>query len=271
MHLSQYSKNMFMLIDSHAHLTSSLIKDSVEAILQRAKASAVGAIINICTDEESLEKGLALAEHFDWVFNAAATTPHDVESWGEAFFPRVEASAQKGKLVAIGETGLDYFYEHASRALQKASMIQHLALAKKLHLPVVFHCRDAFEDLFAIADEHFKGGRALMHCFTGNEKEASAAIERGWSISFSGILTYKKSEELRKTAKQVPISHILLETDTPYLAPQSRRGSPNEPAYLVETAHKLAEIKKISFEEVAQQTSLNAIKFFSLAKLKLKV
>ena len=173
-----------MFCDSHAHLTCDSVFEEVPDILKRAKDTKVETIVNICTDKGSLERGLKLAEDVKWVYNVGATTPHDVEKEGGLYFHLFEEAARQGKFVAIGETGLDYHYEHSPKPLQQAFLIRYFQLASDCGLPVVIHCRDAFEDLFAIADEHFKKGPLVLHCFTGTLKEAEKAIERSWLISF---------------------------------------------------------------------------------------
>lgn len=253
-----------MFIDSHAHLTSSEMLADVQEVLARAKAAKVTKIINICTDQATLEKGLALKEQYDWVYNTAATTPHDVEKEGESFFPLVAKCAKEKKLVAIGETGLDYHYEHSPKKMQQKFLERYLQLALDCNLPVVIHCRDAFADLFSIADALYKKERLLLHCFTGTLEEAKDAVKRGWSISFSGIVTFKKSESLREVARHIPLEHILIETDAPYLAPQSQRGKRNEPSFLPETAALLASLRNIPLAAFAEATSKNAARFFSL-------
>lgn len=247
-------------IDSHAHLTSPAVLGQLEELLARAREQGVGKIVNICTDAASLKEGLALAERCPWVFNTAATTPHDVLEEGESFFPEVEAVLDK--LVAIGETGLDYHYEHAPREVQKKFLLRYFALAIRSKLPLVIHCREAFADLFAFADAEYKGFKAVLHCFTGTLEEAKQVLDRGWLISFSGIITFKKSQALREVVKYAPLDRILIETDTPFLAPQSKRGKQNEPSFLPETAAILAELKGVSLEEVAKATSASAEHFF---------
>ena len=255
-----------MYIDSHAHLTVPSIVDQAEEILERADQKQVSKIVNICIDSSSLGQGLLLSQRHPWVYNAAATTPHDVAREGDAFFPVVREAAKKGQLVAIGETGLDYHYEHSPRDKQKEFLIQYFALAIEAKLPVIFHCRDAFEDLFALADSYYKGQPAVLHCFTGTLDEAKKCLNRDWYISMSGIVTFKKSERLREIAAYVPLDRLLIETDTPYLAPQSKRGKQNEPSYIDETAKVLAEVKKVGLEELALATSENAESFFSFPK-----
>ncbi len=250
------------MIDTHAHLTSPSVLEMVNELLERAKVSGVEKIVNICTDQPSLEKGLQLRERYPWIFNAAATTPHDVVKEGEVFFPFVEQEAKKGGLIAIGETGLDYFYEHSPKEIQKKFLTRYFELALQVKLPIIFHCRNAFADLFAQADQEYKNAPAILHCFTGSVEEARSVLNRGWYLSFSGIVTYKKSESLREVARYVPLDRILIETDTPYLAPQSQRGKQNEPAFIVETAEMVAREKNISFAECVAASSNNACNIF---------
>ena len=253
-----------MFIDSHAHLTSPQVVDHVEEMLQRAQQNKVEKIVNICTDEETLKKGLLLSERHPWVFNAAATTPHDVAKEGDSFFPIVEQHVKE--LVALGETGLDYHYQHSPQEVQKKFLQKYFELAKKVKLPLIFHCRDAFSDLFEMADVSYSGLPAVLHCFTGTVEEAKKCLARGWLISFSGIITFKKSEALREVVAYVPLDRMVIETDTPYLAPQSKRGKLNEPGYVGEVAAAIAHVKHISVEEVAKATSFNASQFFSFPK-----
>ncbi|MEC7840529.1 MAG: TatD family hydrolase [Chlamydiota bacterium] len=255
-------------LDSHAHLTSDAVFEKVDTILDNAKEVGVTKIVNICTDLVTLERGLKLAKKYPWVYNTASTTPHDVDKEGETVFPVVEKHARAGDLCAIGETGLDYYYDHSKPETQQLYLRKYLRLALECNLPVVIHCREAFQDFFTILDEEYiVNGRhapGVLHCFTGTLDEAKEVIKRGWFLSLSGIVTFKKSEELREVAKIVPLEQLLIETDTPYLAPQSKRGKPNEPAYVAETATKIAEVKGISIEELAKQTKLNAEKLFKI-------
>ncbi len=251
-----------MLIDSHAHLTSSQVIDHIDSLLQRAAQAGVTKIVNICTDAVTLREGIALKQRFPWIYNSAATTPHDVEAEGESFFPIVELAAKEKQLIALGETGLDYFYEHSNRTLQQTFLLNYFDLARRTHLPLIFHCREAFADLFALADAHYQGFSGLLHCFTGSIDEAKGVIDRGWYLSISGIVTFKKSEALREVVKYVPLDRLLIETDTPYLAPQSKRGHLNEPGFIVETAQCIAQVLGTSIEEVTEATAVNAERFF---------
>ncbi|MCB1112887.1 MAG: TatD family hydrolase [Chlamydiales bacterium] len=254
--------------DSHAHLTSRPVHAKIEQVLENAQSAGVDTIINICTDAESLEWGLDLAKKYPWIHNTGSTTPHDVDKEGEELFPLFEKHARAGDLVAIGETGLDYFYHHSQPETQQRFLRRYLHLALECSLPVVIHCRDAFSDFFHILDDVYlvNGSHApgVLHCFTGTVEEAQEVIARGWYLSLSGIVTFKKSDILREVAKITPLDQLLIETDTPYLAPQTHRGKPNEPAYIAETAACIAEVRGISVEELAKATSANAYKLFKL-------
>jgi TatD DNase family protein len=257
-----------MYIDSHAHLTSKQLLDHVDAIASRAKEHGIEAIVNICTDKDSLEHGLELSKRYDFIYNAAATTPHDVEKEGELYFDLMAEAALSKKLVAVGETGLDYFYNHSPKELQAHFLRKYFALALEADLPVVIHCREAFADFFALMDTCYKKNGlyapGVLHCFTGTLEEALELVKRGWYISFSGIITFKKSTELRNVVAHVPLEHILVETDSPYLAPQKYRGMVNEPAYVSEVVQTIAEVKGLSIQAVAKQTAANAKTLFRL-------
>lgn len=253
-------------IDSHAHLSSEELFPQVEGLLERAKHAQVKAIINICTDLLSLEKGFSL--NCPWVYHTGATTPHDVDKWGAEHFPFFAKFAEEKRLVAIGETGLDYYYAHSDKENQKKFFIDYLHLALKHELPLVIHCREAFKDLFEILDAEYllkPGARSvILHCFTGSLEEAKEALKRGCYISFSGIVTFKKSMALRETAAFIPLERLLIETDSPYLAPQSHRGQVNEPAFVPEVAQMIAETKDVPLEIVAQMTYKNAKTIFKI-------
>jgi TatD DNase family protein len=253
-----------MLIDSHAHLGYDSLYDNIDTIMQRAFAEEVLAIINICTDEITAQRGLALQQKYPCIYNVGSTTPHDTEKLGEKDFAMFSNLARQKKLVAIGETGLDYFYDYSPKKTQQKWLTQYLELAVETNLPVVIHCRDAFSDLFAITENSYKERPLLLHCFTGTISEAKQALDRGWMISFSGIVTFKKSTQLQEAAAYVPMSHLVVETDSPYLAPQSKRGQTNEPSFLKETAKFVADLKKVDFANFCHTTRANTKKFFHI-------
>lgn len=253
--------------DSHAHLTGDGVFEQVNSLLARAQAAEVGKIVNICTDSLSLKRGIELSQRYPWVYQVASTTPHDVEEMGELDFEFIAQHARRGQLKAIGETGLDYYYPDANPMLQKQFLRRYLHLALECHLPVVIHCREAFADFFEILDAEYivngKHAPGVLHCFTGTMSEAEEVLKRGWMLSMSGIVTFKKSTALQQVAKEVPLSQLLIETDTPYLAPQNHRGKQNEPAFVVETAAFIAALKQLDVEEVKLATSLNASQLFN--------
>lgn len=256
---------LMQYIDSHAHLSDPAVLPHIARIMESADAAGVSKVVNICTSVAALEEGLLLAKRYPGVYNAAATPPHDVgEGKDDAFFVFAKA-AQEQKLVAIGETGLDYFYKELDPQLQKEFLIRYLHLAHATQLPVIFHCREAFHDLFAIADlEYPQKSPAIVHCFTGSLQEAEQVFARGWYLSFSGIATFKKSEDLREVARMAPLDQLLIETDTPFLAPQSHRGKMNEPAFVVEIAACIAKARDMALEDVAKATSENAKRVFGI-------
>jgi len=256
------------LIDSHAHLSRSEFLPDIDALLLRAQQAGIETIINICTSIETLSEGLVLAERYPWVYNTASTTPHDVEKEGESAFAFIAEQARMKRLVAIGETGLDYYYQHSVREIQKDFLRRYLHLALECQLPVVIHCREAFKDFFEIIDAEYvidqKHAPGVLHCFTGTIQEAEEILKRGWFLSLSGIVTFKKSSELQEVAKAVPLDQLLIETDSPYLAPQGKRGKVNEPAYLQETAAFIAHLKGVSLQELAEATKENTRRLFNL-------
>ena len=253
-----FVKNM---IDSHVHLIDARFDEDREEVFKR---SNLRAMVNICTDERTLELGLAFRKEHPRLFLAGATTPHDVLEDGEKMFPRFAAAAKAGQLCALGETGLDYYYEHSPKGGQQEFMLRYFALAQELDLPVVIHCRDAFDDLFHLAKAHYPSSKLVIHCFTGGREEAKRALDLGWMISISGIATYKRSAELREAIVDTPLEHLLVETDAPYLAPQSRRGKRCEPKDVFETAGLIAELKGMPKEEVESTLDANAVNFFKL-------
>lgn len=258
-----------MYFDTHAHLTCDALYKDIDALLQRAKCANITKIANICTDPITFERGLKIAEENPWLYNVGATTPHDVLKEGETAFPIFEKAAKSKQLIAVGETGLDYYYEHSPKELQQDYLKKYFNLAQETKLPTVIHCREAFDDLFSIADAHYeKCAPLILHCFTGTLDEAKEVIKRGWYLSLSGIVTFKKSQELRDVAKITPLNQLLIETDAPYLAPMPYRSKTNEPAFVIETAKCIAECKNIDVEDLASATFENACSVFSVANQK---
>jgi len=254
------------MIDSHAHL-GALDPATLHPVLMRAVSAGVSAIINIATDEQTISHGQKLLIELHnkatpAIFLAAATTPHDVAKDGETFFPIVKQAVEKKTLIAIGETGLDYHYLHSPKETQILYLQKYLDLAHWAQLPVIIHCRDAFQDLFSITDAREFKVPMLIHCFTGTMEEAQEVISRGWYLSLSGIVTFPKSTVLQEVAAKIPLNRLLIETDSPFLAPVPYRGKTNEPAYVLEVAKMIAKIRSTSLETIIQHTSANTKRFF---------
>jgi TatD DNase family protein len=258
-----------MIIDAHAHLTGQEDPE-LKALLDRAKAAGVKAIVNVSCDEHDLERGLLLAKSSQnpKVVTISAITPHDAAKEMSHFFERIEEAASKKLLAAIGETGLDYFYMHAPKEEQLQALSKHFHLACEHHLPLVIHCREAFFDLFTFLDVEIKKRgmcpKIMIHCFTGTVEEAKEVIARGWYLSLSGCVTYPKNRALQEVACLCPLELLLVETDSPFLAPTPYRGKKNEPAYLRETVKHIASCREISEELLALKTTQNAESLFFL-------
>lgn len=253
---------MNKLIDSHAHLTYDN-SSNIEKVITNATQSHVSQIINVCVDTTALLNGIEIAQKHPCIHNAAAISPQDAAKENKEFFSMIETYAKSKKLVAIGETGLDYYYHKKNKNQQINYLIKHIKLAKETSLPLIIHCRDAFNDLFEIIKPYLPF-KAVLHCFTGNEAEAKKVLESGWIISFSGIITFNNSMKLQEIAKRVPLEKLIIETDSPFLAPQKYRGQKNQPAFLIEVAKKLADLKNLELDKIIAQTSQNAKNFFNI-------
>lgn len=250
------------MIDSHCHLTYEQLHGQLEAVLARAAEAGVSRIITIGTSVADAEKAIALCRRHTDVRCAVGIHPHHAGEVGEADFEALRRLEREPEVLALGEMGLDYHYDFAPRAAQHRVFREQLAHAKEKGRPVVIHCREAVEDCLAIFSE-FPGVPALFHCFTGTKEEARKILERGYLLGFTGVLTYKKSDELREVARFVPADQMVVETDAPYLSPEPvRKHKNNEPAFVVHTAAVLAKVRGISVEEVNRVTTENVVKFF---------
>jgi TatD DNase family protein len=254
-----------MLVDSHCHLDFPDYAGKVDDVVARARAAGVGVCVSIGTELKRFPGVRAVAEAHDNVWCSVGVHPHESEKELLDDAAALIAEAAHPKVVAIGETGLDYYYEHAPRTPQKANFRSHIAAARETGLPVIVHTRDADDDTIEILrDEMAKGEfTGLIHCFTGTQRLADAALELGLYISVSGIATFKNSAALRDVIKTVPMNRLLVETDAPYLAPVPHRGKTNEPAFVVHTAAMLAELKGVSAAELATATTENFFRLFS--------
>lgn len=265
---------MIVWIDSHCHLNHTGIaeKGMPSDIIASAKMAGVGGMVTICCRmSEEIDGLLSIANANENVWCSIGTHPHDAGLDAEKVFSVddiVNISNKHSKIIGIGETGLDYYYDHSPRDTQKSSFRKHIQACIEANLPMIVHTRDAEEDTYAIMKEEEQGGalRGVMHCFSSSRWLAERALELGFYISFSGIVTFKKADDLRETAKIVPLDRILVETDAPFLAPVPYRGKVNEPAYVAKTGAFLAELYGIDTEEFAKITSDNFFRLFTKAK-----
>jgi TatD DNase family protein len=254
-----------MLVDSHCHLDFPDFADDLEGVIARARAQDVERIVTISTRVGRHADLLAIAERFPEVFCSIGTHPHNAEEELHITAAELIAHARHPKVVAVGEAGLDYHYEHSPRDAQEQSFRRHIAAARETALPLVIHSRNADDDTARILEEEMGKGAfpAVLHCFTGGPELAARAIKLGFCISFTGILTFKKSDALRAIAAELPTDRFFVETDAPYLAPGPHRGKRNEPAFVVETAKALAKLRGVTYDEIARQTTDNFFRLFA--------
>ncbi len=254
-----------MLVDSHCHLDFPDFADELDAVVARAEAAGVGRMVTISTRVREQARLLAIAERFSNVYCSVGTHPHHADEEDGIAPDELAAQTQHPKVVALGEAGLDYFYENGSPEAQARGFRAHIAAARATGLPLVIHTREADEDCGRILDDEMAKGpfRGVLHCYTGGRELAMKAVALGLYIGFTGILTFKKSDALRALAAGLPEDRILVETDAPYLAPGKFRGKRNEPSYVVETAKVLADVRGISLEEMSRQTTENFFRLFS--------
>jgi TatD DNase family protein len=252
------------IIDSHCHLDFPDFAEDLDGVVERARAAGVERMISIGTKVSKAAGVVAIAERYDDVFFTVGTHPHEAAGDDAEDFDAMRAFARHPKCVGIGEAGLDYHYDSAPRDVAQRVFRGHIALARELDLPLVIHTRDADADMAAILTDEMGQGRfrALLHCFTASRQLAETALGLGLSISFSGFVTFKKSEDLRAIARDVPLDRILVETDAPYLAPTPHRGIRNEPAFVVATAAVVAEVRGITPEALAEATRANTHAIF---------
>jgi TatD DNase family protein len=250
-----------MITDSHAHLEMPHFDPDREDVILRARDAGLALIVTIGTGnpaQSSVERTLELAERFDFLYAAIGVHPHDARLAEDAYWKKMDAWASHSKVVLWGEIGLDYYYDNSPRDIQRSVFDLQLQMARSHGLPVSIHCRDAWSDLGEILRRHELGTRpGILHSFTGDAVQAREWAGRGFLISFSGMITFRSADTIRAAAASLDERHILIETDCPYLAPVPHRGKRNEPAFVAEVARRLAEIKGIEFERVAEQTGKN--------------
>ncbi len=254
------------LIDTHCHLTFDAFDGQVEQVLQRSHDASVTSWITVGTTLDDSRKAVELAQNHSNLYAAVAVHPHDARTVTDEMMAELKHLAQSNKVVAIGETGLDFHYDFSKEADQKRVFGLHLQVAADLNLPVIIHCRKAFDDTLAILkDFPHSLPKVVFHCFSGSSEQAKILLDKGFYISFTGVVTFKNAEKTRKAALAVPPDRLMLETDCPYMSPEPvRKIQPNEPALLVHTARFLAELKQTPLDTLAGQTTATAKSFFNL-------
>lgn len=255
-----------MLIDTHCHIDDARYDLERAATLSRARAAGVERMVTIGCDIANSERAMGLASTHPDVYFSAGIHPHEAGKAPAGYAEQLEAIATHPRCVAIGECGLDYYYDKSPREAQHEVFLSQIALAKTLQKPLVIHVRDAWDECIEILKSpENKEARAIIHCFTGTERHGKAFVELGCLLSISGIVTFKDPGEIAKAVQSTPLEHLLVETDSPYLAPIPHRGKRNEPAFVRVVAEKVAELKGISVEEVIEQTGRNAKRIFGFA------
>jgi len=247
------------LIDSHCHLDDRQFDDDRGQAIERARAAGVERMLAIGTGNgpPDLEAGLRLAREYPFLYATVGVHPHDAAKATPETFAAMQALLADEKVLAVGEIGLDYHYDFSPREVQRAVFVEQLGLAGGAGKPVVIHTREAWEDTLRLLRERFPLRRGILHCFTGGPEEARQALDLGFLLSFGGVLTFPKSEAVREAARLAPEDRLLVETDAPYLAPIPKRGKRNEPAFLVETVRRLAEVRGVAPEHIAEVTTAN--------------
>jgi TatD DNase family protein len=267
-----------MFIDSHAHLEMEQFNADREKMIARARENGIEKIVAIGsgTGPGSLDCGIQLAEQHEFIYATIGIHPHEAKLATDADLEELEQLAKRRKVIAWGEIGLDYFYDHSPRELQKQVFLRQMELARAAKLPIVIHCRpsdkseNAWDDCLQLMEQNWRasGLGGILHCFTGSWSHARRALDLGFMISFAGNITFPKAQPIRDAAKEVPLERMLIETDSPFLAPIPHRGKRNEPAFVKEVARQLGEIRGLSTEETGRQTAANFYNFFKLAESK---
>ena len=254
-----------MIIDSHCHLTYEPMSESLSETINRANKDGVKYLLTISTEDKSYSKILDIIENYNCVYGTYGIHPHEAKNHTNLKSKNIISKIQKSKkIIGIGETGLDFYYNHSEKKEQLSSFLEHIYAAQKTQLPLIVHTRSAEEETIKILKENKKiqDFKLLIHCFTGSKKFAFNLLDLGAYISASGVITFKKSQELAETFREIPNDKILVETDSPYLAPEPLRGKPNEPSYIIHTVEFLSKLKNISYDSFAEKTSDNFFKLF---------
>ncbi len=256
------------LTDTHCHLTFDPLAADVAGVLTRSIAAGVTSWITVGTTLEDSRRAIELARRYENLYAAVGIHPHEAKDGDAAALAELKHLAKGDKVVAVGETGLDFHYNFSQQPDQRRVFTAHLAIARELRLPVIVHSRNAFDETIEVLDTYGGGLQALVfHCFSGSAEQAKQLLERGYYLSFTGVVTFKNAEATRAAARAVPLDRLMVETDAPYMSPEPvRRQKPNEPALMAHTAKLLADLKGVSLDDLARATTRNAIGFFGLAQ-----
>ncbi|HWY68239.1 MAG TPA: TatD family hydrolase [Terriglobales bacterium] len=265
-----------MLVDSHAHLEGPRFDVDRSEMLERARAAGVVNILAIGsgTGPGTLDCAIRIAEQHDWIYASIGIHPHEAKLATENDYAELESLARHPRVIGFGEIGLDYYYDHSPREVQQQVFARQMEIARAAKLPIIIHCRpsdnseNAWDDTLHLIHEHWAstGFGGVLHCFTGEQKHAKAALDMGFMISFSGNVTFPKAENIREVARTVPEDRMFIETDSPFLAPVPYRGKRNEPAFVAKTAEKVAELRGKSADEIGEITANNFFRFFQLRR-----
>lgn len=253
-----------MIFDSHAHYDSKQFEEDRDQLLNSMQENGIGTIVNVAADWDSVTEVPELAEKYSFVYAAVGLHPDEVGDLNEERFEFLKVQCQKKKVVAVGEIGLDYYWDNESHDIQKKWFIRQLELARELDLPVIIHSRDAAEDTLKIMKEHAQGLRGVIHCFSYSKELAEEYVKMGFYIGIGGVMTFKNGKKLKEIAATIPLDRILLETDCPYLAPEPHRGKRNSSLYIPHIAQEIADLRGITYEEVVAQTEINGKTLFQI-------
>ena len=254
-----------MIIDSHCHLTYEPMSSSLDETIKRANMDGIKFLLTISTEDKSFENILKILDKYKCVYGSYGIHPHEAKNHKNINFNDIVEKVKKNnKIIGIGESGLDFYYNHSAKRDQIDSFLEHINASKKTNLPIIVHTRSAENETFEILNKAVKKEnlKILIHCFTGSKEFAFKLLDIGAYISASGVVTFKKSQELANTFKQIPLDRLLVETDAPYLAPEPLRGKLNEPSYIVHTVKFLSKLKNISFKDLSEITTQNFFKLF---------
>lgn len=259
-----------MFLDSHAHLDDSQFDGDREVVIERARAAGLKYLLCISggSGPDDLASAVPIAKKHEWIYASVGIHPHEARRAAEEHFSRLPDAAKHSKVIAVGEIGLDYHYDHSPPEVQKSVFIRQLEISRGAKLPIIIHCREAWNDLTNIIESNWKsaGLGGILHCFSGSLEDARRFIEWGFLISFAGTLTFKRADDLRAIAGEIDLESVLVETDCPYLAPVPYRGKRNEPAFVLETTRMLASLRDRTEAEMGQQVIRNFERLFRLAK-----